>query len=560
MTTETVEENRTYQKLLDFAQGTEYGFLLLIVRCWRYDLQRKWREQLERDLQEQGITHITIEGKDLPTDIGIESISHSVQKNLPASTPWTVSLANLEELARPIQIYDSVSYDGISVATRPTPFVTRLNLERDDLVQVLQCPVIFWISPATASQFAESAPDFYDFRQMVLTLPEESRGYEVLQHTPPSLMATPHPSQALPAETLQKLREEVEQLRFLGERRHAGQSRRFISMLTHLATGGGREAAIGLDELQEALAEAQRLNIQEEQARLHFKLGTYYTELAQWQLAKTHYEHALNGYRKLATHYPETYQPDVVQSLNRLANLQVKLGENVAAEPLYQEALDISRALVKHQAVPYKPLLAQTLNNLARLLASQGDLKNAKSLYQEALQCYRLFVAQQAQVSRPQLAHTLNNFANLLADDKNWEGAMPLYEEALYIRRKLWEEAPTLYQTDLAMSLQNQALLLAELRDNEAAQMLYEEVLKLRKQLVEQHPAVSRPELAMTLFNYGLFWEQQGDCEKAIQQYQAAQEQLNPYRNQEILSFETLWYSIEEGLSRCEYNGNNYRD
>jgi hypothetical protein len=555
MTGKMFLESPVYRRLLDFAQETDYGFALLIVKSWRYDQQTQWHQQLEQDLRHQGITLVTIEGKELPTNVGEQSISRFLQKHLPISAPFAFSLTHLEELTRPVQIPDLVSQDGISVTTRPASSVIRLNVERNDLVKTLQSPLILWVSPATARQLAESAPDFYDLRKTVLTLPEDTEGHKVLQHMPPSLVAASYSYPILPKETIEKLSEEVERLRFLGETRHLEQSRLFISMLTHLANshGVGRGSAYGLEELQEALAEAQRVKLTEEQARLHFQLGVHYAELAQWQFAKTHYEKALNGYRNPAIRSEETYQQEVVQTSNRLANSLVKLGDNITAKPLYIDALDISRTLVKQQKVSDSALLAQTLNNLALLLANQGDIKNAKSLYKEALKHYRLLGVQEPLRYRPQLAHVLNNFANLLADLADWENTMPLYEEALSIRRILWQEAPTIYQAELAMSLQNQALFLAEQRRDEVAQTLYEEALMLYKPLVKQHPAVYCPELAMILFNYGLFWQQKSVYEEAKKYYQKAQAQFNSEPNQENSSYKTLCESIKNRLMKLKY-------
>ncbi|MCP4698167.1 MAG: tetratricopeptide repeat protein, partial [Gammaproteobacteria bacterium] len=331
------------------------------------------------DLRESGVTLAVIEGRDLPADMEYRSLRAELQKHLPASDLWVLSLSHLEELTRPTQSPESAS-----------SFIMRLNIERDNLVQALPNPVLLWVSPATVWQLAEYAPDFYDLRMAVLELPgPESRGYEVLPRFPPSIM-TAAATQALPEKTLKTLRAEADDLRFFGNSRKREQGRRFISILSDLAGshGRGRGVAFGLNELEEALAEARRLELPEEQARLHAERGKQYAALAKRQDAASCYEAALGLYRTLAKQSPDVYRPDLVHTLNRLANL---LSQSDKSEKLYREALALSRDLIKQQPEAYLPLLAKTLNNLALALANRGKAQAAKPLYEETVQhCRRL--------------------------------------------------------------------------------------------------------------------------------------------------------------------------
>ena len=73
--------------------------------------------------------------------------------------------------------------------------------------------------------------------------------------------------------------------------------------------------------------------------------------------------------------------PDVVQSLNSLAELYSAQGRHADAEPLYKRAL----AILEKALGPDHPEVAQSLNNLADLYSAQGRHADAEPLYKRAL-------------------------------------------------------------------------------------------------------------------------------------------------------------------------------
>ncbi|MCP4344345.1 MAG: toll/interleukin-1 receptor domain-containing protein [Desulfobacterales bacterium] len=167
-------EKDIYRRLLNFALETDIGFSLLIVQSDNYDLQSQWRDRLAIDLSHHRIKLVAIEGKDLPTGIGKKSITPNIQKHIPKSGPWVLSLSHFEGHTRPvIQSLSEKSQTGyIGAALQPAPLITRLNVERDALVQAFPVPFILWCSSGTVRQLAEFAPDFYDIRDSVLDLPK----------------------------------------------------------------------------------------------------------------------------------------------------------------------------------------------------------------------------------------------------------------------------------------------------------------------------------------------------------------------------------------------------
>ncbi|MDM8548465.1 toll/interleukin-1 receptor domain-containing protein [Desulfobacterales bacterium HSG2] len=168
-------EDKTYRTLLHFALETDIGFSLLIVQSGNDDLQTRWRDRLASDLSQRGIKLIAIEGKDLPAHAGARGIARDIRKHVPESGPRVISLSHLEEHTRPVIRSSSEKDRTAGPGLRPAPLITRINVERDDLVRAFPVPCILWVSPNTVRQMAEFAPDFYDIRDSEIRLPEAVR-------------------------------------------------------------------------------------------------------------------------------------------------------------------------------------------------------------------------------------------------------------------------------------------------------------------------------------------------------------------------------------------------
>src|SRR6266404_5952697 len=83
-------------------------------------------------------------------------------------------------------------------------------------------------------------------------------------------------------------------------------------------------------------------------------------------------EEALKTYRELAQKEPNTYLPEVAQTLNNLGIVDIAQNRAEEARKAFEEALKIYRLLEQKNPESYLPEVAQMLNNL-RLIHSAQD-------------------------------------------------------------------------------------------------------------------------------------------------------------------------------------------
>ena len=150
----------------------------------------------------------------------------------------------------------------------------------------------------------------------------------------------------------------------------------------------------------------------------------------------------------------------------------------------YGEALESARrelAIRKEVLGERHPDYATSLNNLAFLLQSQGDYAAARPLYEKALAIRKEVLGER----HPDYAQSLNNLAVLLESQGDYAAARPLFEQALAIRKEVLGER----HPDYATSLNNLAALLESQGDYAAARPLYEQALAIHKEVLgERHP------------------------------------------------------------------------
>ena len=83
--------------------------------------------------------------------------------------------------------------------------------------------------------------------------------------------------------------------------------------------------------------------------------------------ARKEYEEGFKTYRKLAQKYPESYLPEVAQTLNNLGFVDIAQNRAEEARKTLEEALKIYLELEQKNPGTYLPYVATTLNNLGVL-------------------------------------------------------------------------------------------------------------------------------------------------------------------------------------------------
>jgi tetratricopeptide (TPR) repeat protein len=86
--------------------------------------------------------------------------------------------------------------------------------------------------------------------------------------------------------------------------------------------------------------------------------------------ARKEYEEGLKTNRELAQKYPESYLPDVAQTLNNLGIVDSAQNREEEARKAFEEALKTYRELEQKNPETYLPYVATTLNNLGSLITS----------------------------------------------------------------------------------------------------------------------------------------------------------------------------------------------
>ena len=344
-------ERTTYQKLLNFALETDIGFALLIVQCDNYDMQTKWRNRLDLDLDLRGVKLVAIEGVALPVHAGVKGIARDIEKFIPESGPYVISLSHLEVQSRKFAIPLSDKERSVSsdIEFRPSPLITRLNVERDTLVKSFPVPFIVWFSKATVRQLAEFAPDFYDIRDSILNLPVPESPYPELKLKgiiTPNVFIDTHVE--LPEETVKRLEEDASRLRRSEKSLTAADHRNLMTIITDLAASRS-DVSHRVRLFQEAYERALNMDLKSQAAYLQRQLARCYAEMSEWKTSSDYYASSIDSYRTLAKNSPGVYQIELARTLNEWGNLLVKTGERSRAKKIYNEAITIASCLAENQ-------------------------------------------------------------------------------------------------------------------------------------------------------------------------------------------------------------------
>jgi tetratricopeptide (TPR) repeat protein/acyl carrier protein len=481
--------DNSYHRLKSFAIGFKDRFALLLVRSSHFDVQREWQERLSDDLKKENIQVVHIRGDDLAdvfdnSDV-LVSITSIIQNYIPKKERYLLSFSHFDYYMMPTFSNNLKGKDLLSENYRPEPappsFVQRLNVERDAIVKAFPVPIIFWASAAAVRQLAEYAPDFYDFRQFIIDLPQPTELRTLPSLPRASFIKIPKP-EPLTEKTIRQLNEELESLR--SQNRNEEEGKRLINILNDMATYNGSEENwnIGLSQLKEALDEAKRLNLMELQANIEGEIALFHQKLNHQDDALLHQEKANALYLYLAEKNSAIYLPGFINMLNQKAIMLVEMDKRIAAHQVYREAIKLSRELFRKEKQSNAPLLAEVLNNSAMLLTELGQWKKAEAYYQEAIELYRILPNIRYRIL---LALVLNNLGNLMATMNRLDEALPFHQEALHLRKLSFNANPKRYRADLSQSLYNLSLIMAEMGNFQQAKKIFDEFLKTMSYLTE---------------------------------------------------------------------------
>lgn len=204
----------------------------------------------------------------------------------------------------------------------------------------------------------------------------------------------------------------------------------------------------------------------ESKAEATYQLARVQQQLGQHVAAEKNYLIALEF-------YTQSRSSDVWEASNSLGTFYTELGNYEAAENIYHKAL---------KEVPEGSTFSNTLKqNLAAIYEQTMKLKEAQKLLEEVVQSEKL----SGNVMSGQYAISLQNLAALHQKSGNYEKAKALYNESLDIDRKQFGEQSLSYATKLA----NLATVHEETGELSKARSLFESALKIREaKLGVDHP------------------------------------------------------------------------
>jgi protein O-mannosyl-transferase len=239
------------------------------------------------------------------------------------------------------------------------------------------------------------------------------------------------------------------------------------------------------------------------------------TDSQRIEMARGHFERALDLRRELAQQNPVVYLPDTATTLNNLGNLDRLQKRTENARQHYEAALEIHRRLVQQNLEQYLPDMAMVLNNLALFEESIVAWEMAGQHFEEALNIYRRVAQQDPDQYLPKVAEVLNSMAFVERNQKHFDESRQHYEEALRIRQQFAEQDPNAYLPYLATTLNDLGILDAIQKRADEARQHYEEALKSYRQLAQGDREAYLPYVAATLNNLALVDEGQNRLEES---------------------------------------------
>ena len=461
-----IQPDKLYRKLLHVCADSS-RFSLILVVCKSPGVRRRWQAQLYQDLEHKGIRVVAIKGDTLAHQL--QRLTPVLLASKPDHPPWVLSLDRFEP--RMLPLTGALAQNPFPSNKRePSPFLRRLNIERESLQQEIAVPLIFWLSHAAMAQLSEHAPDFFDFRSYVFELPEEDEPRS-LPDIPRAALIAPPEGRALSTEAETKLLAKIAWLE--QQSRNEADAGKWIATLSELADAylQGQELGKAGHILDKMGAEAESWGFGEARARHALKMAALFKARKDWQASFTYLETAVGLYRKLFDTNPVIHRLSLVQVLQEQGHILSQLDQREKGLVAYEKALDLCR----RDEEQLSPAMVNVLNNLASHLQTTGEAERAEGYYREAL----AILAGLPRRYHPMRALVLNNLGNLMADGEHYEEAIEYHDTALQLRRQLYHQDQARYLPDLCQSIYNLSFLLGEIKDYQRGRTIYNEALEL---------------------------------------------------------------------------------
>lgn len=248
-------------------------------------------------------------------------------------------------------------------------------------------------------------------------------------------------------------------------------------------------------------------------AGLYFSLAQLCESVGLLHSAERNYNIALKICLKYVEEDPETYLPNVANTLSNLGNLHVFTCEFEEAEAELQDALILFRDLSTTQPDRFSPFVALALSNLGDCHRTIGNYASAECELYESLAIIEELETEHPESYTFDCACTLTNLGIVHLDTGKHEYCINEFTKAL----TLFSQVNTNGQFDgkVALVYNNLGNAYCAVNDNIKAEYAYLESLKINRRLAALLPRVYNPCIAETMSNISEIYIRQGNYSKA---------------------------------------------
>jgi len=408
---ETTE--KSYQKLLaflDLASGSTFA----IARCNLPSLRKGILQRVSTDAAAKGVT---VKEVDISSNYSGDFVAAVTTQldGFPPGSRMAVMLDGIDGL-----IYQSASQKNLAGEGR-TPFIARLNHDRERIARDLPCPIVFWLESESLTLLLKQAPDFTQWISGHFHFggpAAEARALDQLLESYKSLPSQPA------AETRKQLEEFSGLLQELSETRGSGDAvtlRKRLAVLDALGERYFRLSDFRMVEkyCTEALEISKKLIDRHAEASALDNLGLAYSGLGETHRAIELYEKQLVITREIGDRGGEG------TVLDNLGIAYKNLGETRLAIDFYQKALEIDREIGNRRGE------GAALDNLGIAYSVLGEIRRAIEYYEKALKIDREIDDRRGEGA------VLSNLGWTYATLGETRRAVEYYEKALGIDREI---------------------------------------------------------------------------------------------------------------------------
>ena len=478
---EAVNESE-YRQLSLFLRD-QPGFSLAIALYNAPAVRNAVIERATRELAAQAVTVTRLDLIDTPGEqMLLERLrTHCEAVSLPEGHRHAVMVTGIEAALD----YSSFPIPSTQDANTGLALLQNANVQRDHFPQVIDAPVLLWLSPMAESAFAQAAPDLWHWRQAFFdfSIPlERQRDLEERE------LALPIPeSTSLDAKEkrgrIAVLKDALARERTSAAAESPASKRRQMRLLNEIGAAhyclGELEAATSCFE--QCWVIAQELDDPGYAASAYGNLGNVMFQRGDLGQAEQMYRKALAIQESLGQRL------NMATAYASLGNIMFTRGDLDTAEQMHQKALEIEEHLGRREG------MACAYANLANIMFTRGDLDTAEQMHQNAL------VIEEHLGRREGMASAYANLGNIMFQRGDLDTAEQTYRKALEINEQLGQ------REGIASDYGNLGLVMLQRGDLDGADEMYRKALKINEQLGR------RQGKANAYANLGIIMEGRGD-------------------------------------------------